>query len=176
MLSLPRGFFSTRATDVTDILDIQQERPDQPDVVALLDALDRYLVSLYEPQANHILSVADLLQPEIAFFVARRKGVVVGTGAVRRRAGQHFGEIKRMVVAPEARGTGVGARMLASLEQHLIGDGCSTAMLETGAEQTDAVRLYERAGYARCASFNGYPDNGLSVFYAKRLGSDRTLL
>ncbi|MEO5733131.1 MAG: GNAT family N-acetyltransferase [Rubrivivax sp.] len=159
---------------MSDTLDIRPERPDQPDVVALLDALDRYLMSLYALEANHILSVAELLAPEISFFVARRQGVAVGTGAVRRRGGQDFGEIKRMLVAPKARGAGVGARMLATLEQHLISAGCTRAMLETGAAQTEAVRLYERAGYARCASFNGYPDNGLSVFYAKRLEPVRT--
>jgi putative acetyltransferase len=32
------------------------------------------------------------------------------------------------------------------------------------------VRLYERAGYVQRAAFGGYPDNGLSVFYEKRLG------
>jgi hypothetical protein len=41
---------------------------------------------------------------------------------------------------------------------------------ETGAAQTEAVRLYERCGYARRAAFGGYPDNGLSRFYAKVLG------
>jgi putative acetyltransferase len=31
------------------------------------------------------------------------------------------------------------------------------------------VRLYERNGYRRRATFGGYPDNGLSVFYEKLL-------
>ncbi len=159
---------------MTDTLDICQESPDQPDVVALLDALDRYLLSLYALEANHILSVAELMAPGIAFFVARRNGQAIGTGAVRRRVGTGSGEIKRMVVAPEARGAGVGARMLATLEQHLVERGCTTAMLETGADQVEAVRLYERANYTRCAAFDGYPDNGLSVFYSKRLVTERT--
>ena len=53
---------------------IQRERPDQPDVVALLDALDTYLASLYPPEANHILDVTALLAPEVRFVVARQIG------------------------------------------------------------------------------------------------------
>ena len=70
-----------------DRIVIRRERPDQPDVMALLDALDSYLASLYAPQANHILDVQALLAPEIAFFVARDEGRAVATGAIRRVAG-----------------------------------------------------------------------------------------
>ncbi len=44
------------------------------------------------------------------------------------------------------------------------------ALLEAGAAQTQAVGLYERAGYRRRAAFAGYPGNGLSLFYEKQLG------
>ena len=43
------------------------------------------------------------------------------------------------------------------------------ALLETGRNQTEAVRLYERCAYTQRAAFGGYPDNGLSVFYEKHL-------
>ena len=39
-------------------------------MVALLDGLDRYLASLYPPEANHILDVQALLAPEVDFLVA----------------------------------------------------------------------------------------------------------
>jgi putative acetyltransferase len=42
-------------------------------------------------------------------------------------------------------------------------------LLETGGEQREAVRLYERCGYMRRPAFGGYPDNGLSWFYEKQL-------
>ena len=44
-----------------------------------------------------------------------------------------------------------------------------TTLLETGGAQTQAVRLYERCGYTLRGAFGGYPDNGLSVFYGKKL-------
>ncbi len=42
-------------------------------------------------------------------------------------------------------------------------------MLETGSDQTEALRLYQRAGYTLRGPFGAYPDNGLSVFFGKAL-------
>jgi putative acetyltransferase len=154
---------------------IRRERPDQPEVVALLRALDDYLASLYAPEANHILGVEALLAPEVRFLVARDGERVVGTAAVRLRAGepqtdgQRYGEIKRMYVAPALRGRRLGAALLDQLESALRDEGISLALLETGRDQTEAVRLYQRAGYHERGAFGGYPDNGLSAFFAKRL-------
>ena len=126
---------------------IRSESPDQPAVRALLQALDDYLAALYEPEHNHILGLQALRAPDICFLVARRHGQVVGCGAVRRRpgepatSGEAYGEIKRMMVDPAARGQGIGAALLASLEQRLLAEGRSLALLETGAEQHAAVAL-----------------------------------
>jgi putative acetyltransferase len=154
---------------------IAEERPDQPEVVALLAALDRYLGGLYEPEANHILTVDELLAPEISFFVAREQGEAVGTAACRRMAGepatggQPYGEIKRMYVDPSRRGRRIGARLLEAAEARLRHDGYRLALLETGRDQTEAVKRYESAGYRLRAPFGGYPDNGLSLFMGKSL-------
>jgi putative acetyltransferase len=152
---------------------IRPERPDHPQVRRLLHDLDAYLAALYEPQDNHILDEQALLAPEVSFVVAQQGERVVGCGAVRRMsaevhtAGRPYGEVKRMMVEPDLRGQRIGARLLESLESLLRRDGIEQALLETGARQADAVRLYERSGYHRRAAFGGYPDNGLSVFFEK---------
>jgi putative acetyltransferase len=154
---------------------IRRQRPDHPQVVALLARLDDYLASLYPPEANHILDVRALLAPEVDFFAAWSGDEVVGTAAVRRMPGEPatdgepYGEVKRMMVAPGRRGAGLGRQLLATLEDALRGHGLRLALLETGADQAEAVRLYERCGYTRRPAFGGYPDNGLSRFYAKVL-------
>jgi putative acetyltransferase len=156
-------------------IEIRPERPDHPQVVALLDALDRYLGELYEPEANHILSVGELMAPEVTFLAAWSQGRVVGTGAVRSMpaqadtGGRAYGEVKRMYVDPALRGQRIAEAMLKQLESALLGRGLTQALLETGEAQHAAVRLYERCGYSRCAAFGGYPDNGLSVFMRKDL-------
>jgi putative acetyltransferase len=160
---------------VSAVVDVRPERADHPQVIALLDALDRYLGELYEPEANHILSVQELLAPEVSFFAAWLDGRIVGTGAVRRMPGapdtdgRAYGEVKRMYVDPALRGRRIGERMLAVLEASLREGGVGRALLETGEAQHAAVRLYERCGYVRRSAFGGYPDNGLSVFMQKVL-------
>lgn len=157
---------------------IRRERPDQPEVRTLLAGLDAYLASLYPPEANHILAVEDLLAPEVDFFVARVAGAgghLVGTAAVRRMGGdaatggRAYGEVKRMVVDPARRGQRIAARLLDALEDELRAAGIRLALLETGRDQVEAVRLYERHGYVRRGAFAGYPDNGLSLFMEKAL-------
>ena len=160
---------------VNAAVEIKPERADHPQVVALLGALDRYLGELYEPEANHILSASELLVPEVGFFVAWQGQTIVGTGAVRRRpaesatAGAPYGEIKRMYVDPAVRGQRIGERLLQTLEGSMCERGVALALLETGRDQREAVRLYERCGYVRRGAFGGYPDNGLSLFMAKGL-------
>ncbi len=158
----------------TDI-DIRRERPDHPQVVAALGRLDVYLASLYEPVANHILSVQELLAAEVNFFAAWQGDRLVGTAAVRRMPGEPdtggavYGEIKRMYVEPALRGQRLGRRLIDVLEAALRGQGVAWALLETGEHQQEAVRLYERCGYTRRGPFGGYADNGLSVFMHKQV-------
>lgn len=158
----------------SDVL-IRPERADHPQVRPLLAALDAYLGSLYAPEDNHILDEQALLAPEVRFLVAERDGDMLGCGATRRMpgepatGGEPYGEVKRMFVRPDLRGQGLALRLLQALEADLLRSGLSLATLETGRDQIEAVRLYERAGYRRRPSFGGYPDNGLSVFYEKRI-------
>lgn len=143
----------------------------------MLDALDAYLGSLYAPEDNHILDVAALLAPDVDFLVAELDGALVGCGATRRMPGeadtqgQPYGEVKRMFVLPAARGRRIAEQVLSMLEGRLMEAGLSLATLETGRDQHEAIRLYERCGYTRRGPFAGYPDNGLSVFYEKRLSA-----
>jgi putative acetyltransferase len=154
---------------------IRPERPDQPDVLALLGALDAYLGSLYAPEDNHILGIEQLLADDMNFLVAWRAGAAVGCGAVRRMpgepatGGQAYGEIKRMYVTPAQRGQRIAEQLLAALEAGLREQGITSALLETGRDQAEALALYKRCGYAVRGAFGGYPDNGLSVIMAKAL-------
>ena len=131
---------------------IRSESPDQPAVRALLQALDDYLATLYEPEHNHILGLQALRAPDICFLVARRHGQVVGCGAFRRHAGEPatggevYGEIKRMMVDPAARGQGIGAALLEQVEREARAQGARALSLTT-ATNNPARRLYERAGF-----------------------------
>jgi putative acetyltransferase len=73
-------------------------------------------------------------------------------------------------VCPEARGRGIGERLLAALEEHARSDGIPMLRGESGVHQPAALRVCERAGFVRCGPFGDYPDDPLSVFMEKQLG------
>lgn len=148
------------------------EAPDQPDVLILLAASDAYHTSLYPPESLSLLDPAALRAPGVAFQVARIDGVAVGCGAiVRHRDG--VAEIKRMFVAPAARGRGIGRRILAALEAEARRLGIGRLRLETGTRQPEAVALYRSMGYRDVPAFPGYVDDPLSVFMVKELSESR---
>jgi putative acetyltransferase len=148
------------------------EAPDQPETVALLAQLDAYLLSLYRPESNHLLDVAALKAPEIRFFVARRQAAAIGCGALRLE-GDGYGEIKRMYVAPAARGLGLGKKLLSAIEAEARRHRVHTLRLETGIHQPEALGLYTSAGYRETEAFGDYPaGDAVSRFFAKRLVPD----
>ncbi|CAN5316152.1 GNAT family N-acetyltransferase [soil metagenome] len=103
-----------------------------------------------------------------AFFVAYVNDRAVGCAGLRR-LGPTEAEIKRMYVDPAARGTGVSVALLATLETFGRQEGWARLVLETGDRQPDAVRLYEREGYARIPNFGYYADSASSLCYEKLL-------
>lgn len=84
-------------------------------------------------------------------------GTAIGCGAVRA-IGEATGEIKRMWLAPEVRGRGVGRRLLAALEDEARRLGHRVLRLDTRRELTEAVALYRSAGYREVPDYNANPD------------------
>jgi predicted GNAT family N-acyltransferase len=74
--------------------------------------------------------------------VALVDGQVVGTGRLLPS-----GTVGRMAVAPAARGHGVGAAVLALLEQRALDRGVPAVELHA---QLHATGFYEKAGYVPC--------------------------
>lgn len=147
-------------------MDIKLETPNQPEVVALIDLLDAYQLSLYPPESVYALDMNSLLQPNVLFAVARNlDGAAVGCGAIV--VTPEYGEVKRMFVHPSARGQGVAQRLLGMLETEALARGCRQFMLETGPSQPEAIGLYQRLGYRVRGPYGDYRDDPLSVFMEK---------
>jgi len=88
------------------------------------------------------------------FVVARLRGAPIGCGALKEADPP---QIKRMWVAPEARGLGVGRRILAELERHAAQRGATAIQLETNRVLVEAQALYRSAGYVEVEPFNAEP-------------------
>jgi len=95
-------------------------------------------------------------------------GHPLGCGGLRQLDATE-GEVKRMFVRPEHRGSGVSTAILAALEAEARQRGWSRLVLETGDAQPDAIRFYEREGYTRIPLFGGYVGSPISLCYAKEL-------
>jgi GNAT superfamily N-acetyltransferase len=98
-------------------------------------------------------------------------GEALGCGALRALA-VDAAEVKRMYVAPAARGRGVAKALLAELEDVARRRGWTTLRLETGPRQPEAIGLYTRAGYRPIAAFGAYvdaPDAEDSLFFERHL-------
>ncbi|UOD27318.1 GNAT family N-acetyltransferase [Massilia violaceinigra] len=147
---------------------IQTETPRQGDVIAMLEQLDAYFAALYPPESNHLMDVDSLCAPGVVFLVARDdQGRALGCGAYVDRGG--YGEVKRMYVEPASRGQGVGGKLLGEIARRAAAAGLPALMLEAGVSQPEAIGLYERDGFIRCAPFGDYQPDPLSLFMVRRL-------
>ena len=105
--------------------------------------------------------------PTGTFLVAYLGDDAVGCGGLKTLA-PGLGEVKRMYVAPEARGRGLGRRLLAALEDAARDLGLRALRLDTNERMPEARRLYETSGYRAIPPYN---DNPYAAFwFEKRLG------
>ena len=111
---------------------------------------------------------ADVAPPVGAFVVARLDGEPVGCGAIRRHA-DGVGEVKRVWVAPSARGRGLARALMARLEAEAAALGYRRVLLETGLRQPEAIALYTALGYRRRAPYGRYADSPLTVCFERDL-------
>jgi putative acetyltransferase len=126
----------------------------------LIGELNAELTGRYpEEGANHFELIAEeVAEGSGAFCIAECAGIAVGCGAVRC-VDATTAEIKRMYVAPSARGRGVGRQILAALEVEARRLGATRLVLETGPRQPEAIALYRHAGFAEIPLFGKYLDS-----------------
>ena len=149
-------------------ISIGPEDPRQADIRRLIAESDAYMQGLYPSESNHLVDVDALATPDALFLVARRNGELLGTIAFRIIAPGHA-EIKRMFVRAEARGSGLGRRLLEALEDAARQRNVDRISLETGIKQPEAIGLYRASGYQDCSPFGTYTPDPLSLFMTKRL-------
>ena len=134
------------------------------------------------PQDEAVADTGEYVAPTGAFLLALVAGGDASENAVDDRGerapavgcaalrtlGPGVGEVKRMWVSPQLRGSGLGSRLLRELEQRAALLGLTTLRLDTNGALAAAVALYERHGYVPIGRYNENPD--ATHFFAKRLG------
>lgn len=113
--------------------------------------LDRRFPGGFDPGAA--TDPADYRPPNGLFLIATADTLPVGCVALSIPDS----EVKRLWVAPAARGLGLGPRLMTAIEDAARGHGLHTLRLDTNATLTEAVALYRRTGWQPVPRYNDNP-------------------
>ncbi|MFN4027351.1 MAG: GNAT family N-acetyltransferase [Flavobacterium sp.] len=127
---------------------------DHPDFGQLVAELDAYLRVLdgddheFYAQFNKSSLLKNVL-------IVYKNEFPVGIGAYKEYD-SNTAEIKRMYTRPDYRGQGIAKAIITELEHWAKEEGYTTAILETGHLQKDAIGLYQKLGYEITDNFGQY--------------------
>ena len=106
-------------------------------------------------------------KPSGALMLVMQDGKAIGCGAVRKLEGK-VGELKRMYLRPDARGLGIGSKLLSKCFEAARRLGYDTLRLDTLPEMTEAQAMYRKHGFYEISSYRPNPVKG-SLYMEKRL-------
>lgn len=151
-----------------DAVLIQQVDPQSGPAVAAMTAyfaeLDDRFPTGFDPGDTLTADAGGLRHPNGVFLVGvvgDRDGDGDGVPAVACGGVQVLAdgaaEVKRMWVAPQWRGCGLGKRLLAELESYAAGLGNGIVRLDTNSVLSAAIAMYQTAGYQEIPPYNDNP-------------------
>lgn len=154
-----------------------------PDRIAILEAdpsapaaracLDAYYAELrarspegFQPHFDPDPSPATLMRPHGLFLLALSGETPVGCIALKPLRDARA-EVKRLWIAPAARGLGLSRRLMRAVEDGARSLGYTTLRLDTNSALAEAVALYRSSAWIEIARYNDdpYPDH----FFQKTL-------
>jgi GNAT superfamily N-acetyltransferase len=139
------------------MIEVRRVRGDDPEALELVAAMEAWVTENFgptTPDRTSTVAAEEMAPPDGVFVVVYEDGEAVAGGGVRR-LGDDVGEIKRMFVAPRARGRGYGRRVLEELEAAAVELGYRRLRLDTAQSLTTAMALYRSAGYRDIPDYNG---------------------
>ena len=144
-----------------DTPDIRPADPDDPAAQSCLAAYFQLLAQtvpgvstglfpLPDPNAQHYRL------PHGAFLIAWSNTTPLGCVSLRRLTPE-LAEVKRLWVAPAARGHGLARRLMLAIENQARSLAYTRLNLDTNAALTAAITLYETTGWTPTAPYTGFP-------------------
>lgn len=149
-----------------------QIAPADPTSDAALYCLGEYYAELarrfdqgFDVNLSRDPDAAAMRHPQGSFLIAMADAAPLG--CVGLKGGADYGEIKRLWVAPAARGLGMARQLMTAAESTARSLGMALLRLDTNSALPEAVALYHATGWTEIDRFNDdpYPD----VFFEKRL-------
>ena len=148
--------------------------PRAPAAVACLTAyygeLSRRFAQGFDVDLSRDPQADEMIRPRGVFLLAEVGSAALGCVGLKTLA-PGVGEVKRLWVAPQARGLGLARRLMQRLEDSARELGLSTLRLDTNSALPEAAALYRATGWAEIARYNDdpYPD----MFFEKALSPSR---
>jgi DNA-binding MarR family transcriptional regulator/GNAT superfamily N-acetyltransferase len=136
------------------------EPPESRDAVWCLsqyfEELNRRFRKGFDPTVTLPIPASDFAPAKGYFVVARLFGQPVGCGALRI-TGRDVADVKRMWVASQVRGLGIGRRILGELERIARSRKLKSIRLDTNEALKEAQSLYRSSGFVETDRFNTEP-------------------
>lgn len=149
-------------------VELRDDRIDSEVGAALANALLDDLEVRYGGRDPFHPDADELTPPGGAFLVGWVDGEPIACGGILHHAAG-IAEVKRMYVAADARRSGVARVLLQGLEERARALGYRSIRLETGAEQPEAIALYESSGYHSIPAYGHYRESSRNRCYEKDL-------
>jgi len=120
----------------------------------------------FDLEQSGVPDLAKLKPPHGTFVIAKKGDAPVGCVGIKG-GGAGVGEVKRMWIAPQARGLGLARRLMVVAEDAARALGITVLRLDTNSALVEAVGLYRSMEWVEIERFNDdpYPD----LFFEKRL-------
>lgn len=113
-------------------------------------------IEVFIPDLDPAAEASLYLPPVGVCLLARIDGVAVGTVSLARLSAD-VGEVKRMWLAPSARGRGIGRALLSRLHQEAAALAYRRLRLDTHGDLIVARSLYTSFGYVEIPRYNDNP-------------------
>lgn len=133
---------------------------------AYAEELSRRVSSDFTLEQSGVPDLSKMNPPHGTFVIARLEDLAVGCVGIKG-GDDGFAEVKRMWIAPAARGLGLARTMMLHAEDAARALGIETLRLDTNSALFEAVSLYQSMGWVEIDPFNDdpYPDK----FFEKQL-------
>ena len=138
-----------------------------PKVKELIKDLDKELRNYYGDIQDSYTPHNDVSKgfPAILF---EQNGIPIGCGAFKPYD-KISGELKRIFLKKEVRGKGLSKLIVKALENWMLEDNLSIAILECGDRQPEAIGLYQKLDYKVIPKYGVYVDMPNSICMRKDL-------
>ena len=149
------------------MIHLQRTNADDKDFQELVKVLDLELKirdgedHLFYAQLNKTDTIKHVI-------VGYDQNIPIACGAIRYYSEDTM-EVKRMFVPLEHRGNGIASIVLNELEIWSKELNYKKCILETGINQPEAIRLYEKNQYKRIPNYGKYENMATSVCFEKEL-------